>query len=142
MPSVRTRTEQRERLVCLLGMPIDALSMDEVVGLCRRAVSTRDQLRIGVANAFKLVAARKDADLRESLLDCNLIVADGQSLIWARHILRRPLVERVTGNGQKATHLANFGQIVAYLKQTARDGDVIVTMGAGNVWEISRDLVT
>ncbi|MGD0463580.1 MAG: UDP-N-acetylmuramate--L-alanine ligase [Tepidisphaeraceae bacterium] len=52
------------------------------------------------------------------------------------------LVDRVKANGQKAVHLASFGQIVEYLKINAREDDLIVTMGAGNIWEIGRDLTS
>ena len=51
------------------------------------------------------------------------------------------LVDRVTANGQRAIHLPEFASIVDHLRRTAREGDLIVTMGAGNVWEIGRDLV-
>jgi UDP-N-acetylmuramate--alanine ligase len=51
------------------------------------------------------------------------------------------LVQRIKSAGQKAQHLPSFSAIVDYLKATARSGDLIVTMGAGNVWEIGRDLV-
>ena len=51
------------------------------------------------------------------------------------------LVARVRGNGQNAVHLAAFPAIVAHLRREAGAGDLIVTMGAGNVWEIGRDLV-
>jgi UDP-N-acetylmuramate--alanine ligase len=44
-------------------------------------------------------------------------------------------------NGQSARHLAKFEQIIAHLRNEARDGDVIVTMGAGTVWQIGRELV-
>lgn len=50
------------------------------------------------------------------------------------------LVERIKINGQKAIHLASFDRIVEYLKETAREDDLIVTMGAGNIWEIGRVL--
>jgi UDP-N-acetylmuramate--alanine ligase len=51
------------------------------------------------------------------------------------------LVERIRRNGQQALHLPAFEQIVEHLKREARDGDLVVTMGAGNVWEIGRELV-
>jgi UDP-N-acetylmuramate--alanine ligase len=51
------------------------------------------------------------------------------------------LIQRVRGNGQSAQYLPEFGKIVDYLKGEVRPGDLIVTMGAGNVWEIARDLV-
>lgn len=52
------------------------------------------------------------------------------------------LVERIRANGQRAVHLPSFGQIVQYLKENARQDDLIVTMGAGNIWEIGRDLTS
>jgi UDP-N-acetylmuramate--alanine ligase len=52
------------------------------------------------------------------------------------------LVERVRANGQRAVYLSSFGQIVQYLKENAREDDLIVTMGAGNIWEIGRDLTS
>jgi UDP-N-acetylmuramate--alanine ligase len=51
------------------------------------------------------------------------------------------LVERIRAAGQKARHLPDFSAIVNYLKDESQPGDLIVTMGAGNVWEIGRDLV-
>jgi UDP-N-acetylmuramate--alanine ligase len=51
------------------------------------------------------------------------------------------LVERVNRSGNKARHIPKFSDIVAQLKLEARPGDLIVTMGAGNVWEIGRDLI-
>jgi UDP-N-acetylmuramate--alanine ligase len=52
------------------------------------------------------------------------------------------LVERVRANGQKAIHLPKFGQIVEYLKRNIREDDLVVTMGAGNIWEIGKDLIS
>ncbi|MDB5304246.1 MAG: murC, partial [Phycisphaerales bacterium] len=51
------------------------------------------------------------------------------------------LVDRINRNGQRARHLPKFEQIGEYLRNEARAGDLIVTMGAGNVWEIGRDLI-
>ena len=51
------------------------------------------------------------------------------------------LVNRIKNNGQRAIHLPDFRQITDYLRGEAKAGDLIVTMGAGNVWEIGRDLV-
>jgi UDP-N-acetylmuramate--alanine ligase len=51
------------------------------------------------------------------------------------------LVDRIRLTGQKAQHLPDFSAIVGYLKNQIRSGDLVVTMGAGNVWEIGRDLV-
>jgi UDP-N-acetylmuramate--alanine ligase len=58
-----------------------------------------------------------------------------------QRVSSQELVARITQAGQRATHLPSFEAIVAHLRAEARAGDLIVTMGAGNVWEIARDLV-
>jgi UDP-N-acetylmuramate--alanine ligase len=60
-----------------------------------------------------------------------------------RHMVSaNDLVERINRNGHAALHLPDFEQIVEHLRNNVRDGDLVVTMGAGNVWEIGRDLVS
>jgi UDP-N-acetylmuramate--alanine ligase len=51
------------------------------------------------------------------------------------------LVERIIRNGQDALYLPGFDQIVHHLRENLRPGDLMVTMGAGNIWEVGRDLV-
>ena len=89
------RVPERDRI--LFGLPLQALLMDEVVELCTEAIATRKRSLIGVVNAAKVVAMRRDEGLRDSLLECDLIVADGQAVVWASRLLRQPLPERVTG---------------------------------------------
>jgi len=52
---------------------------------------------IGVVNASKVVHLRHDPLLRDSLLECDMIVADGQSVVWASRLVHQPLPERVAG---------------------------------------------
>ena len=58
-----------------------------------------------------------------------------------QRVSARDLVDRINANGQTAIHLSDFRQIGEHLRGELRDGDLLVTMGAGNVWEIGRDLV-
>jgi UDP-N-acetylmuramate--alanine ligase len=51
------------------------------------------------------------------------------------------LVERIIDHGQDAKHIPNLADIPAYLRGKVGEGDVVVTMGAGNVWEIAREMV-
>lgn len=81
----------------LFGLEIDAVTMADVVALCEERLIDRRQLQIGVVNAAKMVKLRKDALLRDALLSCDLMVADGQSVVIASRILRRPLPARVAG---------------------------------------------
>ncbi|MET0930623.1 MAG: WecB/TagA/CpsF family glycosyltransferase [Aeromicrobium sp.] len=81
----------------LFGLQIDAVSLDDVVRLAESAVGSRRRLLIGVVNAAKVVHLRSDALLRDSLLECDVVLADGQSVVWASRLLGRPLPERVAG---------------------------------------------
>ncbi len=85
----------RQRL--LFGLWMDALTMAEVVERCLAATRSRERLLIGVLNAAKVIRLRSDRNLRDSLLGCDLLLADGQSVVWASQLLRRPLPERVAG---------------------------------------------
>jgi UDP-N-acetylmuramate--alanine ligase len=51
------------------------------------------------------------------------------------------LAARIRANGQEVKHLPTFEMVEEYLRREARAGDVIVTMGAGTVWEIGKELV-
>jgi N-acetylglucosaminyldiphosphoundecaprenol N-acetyl-beta-D-mannosaminyltransferase len=81
----------------LFGLPLDAVTIDRVLEICRDSLASRQRTLIGVVNAAKIVNQRRDAELRQSLLECDLLLADGQSVVWASRLLRRPLPERVAG---------------------------------------------
>jgi N-acetylglucosaminyldiphosphoundecaprenol N-acetyl-beta-D-mannosaminyltransferase len=81
----------------LFGLEFDPLRMDEVISYCESALANEHRILIGVANAAKIVNMRHDSALRDSLLECDLLLADGQSVVWASRLLRRPVPERVAG---------------------------------------------
>ncbi|GLS30389.1 N-acetylglucosaminyldiphosphoundecaprenol N-acetyl-beta-D-mannosaminyltransferase [Mesorhizobium albiziae] len=86
---------QKQQL--LFGVYFDALRMEDVVARCRTALLTRSRVLLGVLNAAKVVNLRSDELLRNSLIECDLLLADGQSIVWASRLLGRPLPERVAG---------------------------------------------
>lgn len=81
----------------LFGVELDPLTMDETVARCLAAVRNGGQLEIGVVNAAKLVNMRRDDRLAKAVAGCDLVLADGQAVVWAGRLLRAPLPERVAG---------------------------------------------
>lgn len=81
----------------VLGYPMLAATMSEVVALCRDAVAEHKPIQLGVMNAAKVVNAHGDPTLHAALLSCDVILADGQSVVWASRLLGQPLPERVAG---------------------------------------------
>lgn len=45
----------------------------------------------------------------------------------------RMLVDKINANGKKAVYIPSFDDIVEYLKERVSPGDMIITMGAGNI---------
>jgi N-acetylglucosaminyldiphosphoundecaprenol N-acetyl-beta-D-mannosaminyltransferase len=81
----------------LFGVELDPLTMDQTVERCLEAVRGGRQLEIGVVNAAKLVNMRRDERLAKAVSGCDLVLADGQAVVWAGRVLKAPLPERVAG---------------------------------------------
>ncbi len=90
------RTAVRERHD-LFGLPFDPLTMAQAMDRCRAAIQDGEYLSVGVVNAAKVMTMRRDAQLREAVTGCEMVLADGQSVVWASRMLRAPLPERVAG---------------------------------------------
>jgi N-acetylglucosaminyldiphosphoundecaprenol N-acetyl-beta-D-mannosaminyltransferase len=93
MEPVITSTTRRN----LLGISFDALTMTQAVARCVEAVEQDQYLAIGVVNAAKVMKMRRDKELRRAVINCGMVLADGQSVVWASQLLREPLPERITG---------------------------------------------
>ncbi len=59
-----------------------------------------------------------------------------------RAVSAADLVDRLRNRKKQAMHLYPFGAIVEQLEMIAQDGDLIVTMGAGDVYKIGYDLLS
>jgi N-acetylglucosaminyldiphosphoundecaprenol N-acetyl-beta-D-mannosaminyltransferase len=90
-------TAEQETKQELLGVPVDAVTMKQVLDRVDKTIIERSRLRIGVVNAAKLVYMRRDPALRADVLSCDLILADGVPVVWASRLLGRPLPERIAG---------------------------------------------
>jgi UDP-N-acetylmuramate--alanine ligase len=57
------------------------------------------------------------------------------------YISSQDLAAQIRLQGGQAVYLKSFAEIAQHLKSTLTEGDLVVTMGAGNVWEIADDVV-
>jgi len=86
----RTRVE-------LFGLPVDALTMDETVAAAEAMVACGGAHQHVCLNAAKVVETDRSAALADVVAGCELVSADGQSVVWASRFLGAPVPERVTG---------------------------------------------
>ena len=89
--------DKKENVVDILGLAVNRITMEELLQATQECIESRKQLLLGVVNVAKVVNARKNSLLRESLERADIIVADGQPLIWLSRLLGSPLPERIPG---------------------------------------------
>lgn len=91
-------TDFGREVYCLLGLPIDALTEQQAVAMIRDAAEQRRRCFFSTPNLNFLVAAREDADFRDSVLRSDLSLADGMPLVWIARLMGAPVRERVAGS--------------------------------------------
>src|SRR5215210_7613870 len=83
--------------VHICDIPVDALTMQQTLSIIDGAIAEKRSIHHVVVNAAKLVNAQKDAALKASIVNCDIINADGQAIVWAAWLLNKHLPERVAG---------------------------------------------
>jgi N-acetylglucosaminyldiphosphoundecaprenol N-acetyl-beta-D-mannosaminyltransferase len=71
--------------------------MAQTLARCEDLIARREFAQHVAINASKLVAMQHDPELRRIIDGCELVSADGQSVVWASRLLGDPLPERVAG---------------------------------------------
>lgn len=83
--------------VNIMNCPIHSLTMGQTIKEIENNINLNKQIHHVVVNAAKLVNMQTDKTLYDSVVNCDIINADGQSVVWASRILKQPLPERVAG---------------------------------------------
>lgn len=83
--------------ISICNIPVDALTMQQTIDLVDKAIQEKRSIHHVVINAVKVANAQKDIELKESIVNCDIINADGQGIVWASRLLNKPLPERVAG---------------------------------------------
>jgi N-acetylglucosaminyldiphosphoundecaprenol N-acetyl-beta-D-mannosaminyltransferase len=105
MPAPRTVDRHRRRppappaseRAAVLGCEIDRLDMSAMVDRIDRVIASGGFAQHAAINAAKIVAMREDRELARIVRDCELVSADGQSVVWASRLIGDPLPARVAG---------------------------------------------
>lgn len=117
----------KRKLLVILGIPIDNLTMAEALDRCDEFVAvgraTGKTHQIATVNADFVVNSLHDPELQRILQEVDLTTADGMPLVWGSRLLGGPLPGRVTGADlvpALATRAAQKGYSVYFLG--AREG--------------------
>jgi N-acetylglucosaminyldiphosphoundecaprenol N-acetyl-beta-D-mannosaminyltransferase len=80
-----------------LGLPLDVLTAEETVRQVESLIDGGGVHQHVVLNASKVVQAQHDEELRSAIEACDIVNADGMSVVWAGRLLGIPVPERVAG---------------------------------------------
>ena len=91
-------TDLSREVYCVLGIPIDAIEMTEVLRRIEIAADGPSPFVFSTPNLNFLVTSLKEPEFRESLLMSDLCTADGMPIVWIARILGIPIKGRVAGS--------------------------------------------
>ncbi len=63
------------------------------------------------------------------------------SLEIKKYVNAEMLTKKINGCGNKAIYIDDFSSIGNYLAETVTNGDLVVTMGAGDIWKVADEYI-
>jgi N-acetylglucosaminyldiphosphoundecaprenol N-acetyl-beta-D-mannosaminyltransferase len=97
-PLPAQRPDFQRRLVCILGLPFDAITLAEAVQRVREDAFSNRRCFVSTPNLNFAMAAQTDPDFRGSVLRSDLSLVDGMPLVWIARLLGVPVPMRVAGS--------------------------------------------
>ena len=85
------------KLTHVLGVPFDAVTMDEAVARAKKLLQEEGQHIICTPNPEIVMEAQKDQELMNILHEADMVVPDGIGVVWASKYSEIRLTERVAG---------------------------------------------
>lgn len=83
--------------VNIVGVPVNRLSFDETIRLMVQWALGPIHHQVATVNSEFVMMARRNLVFRNVLWRASLCIPDGIGVVWASHLLGKPVKERVTG---------------------------------------------
>ena len=90
-------TDFTRPVYCVLGLPFDALTMQQTVDVLLTRVGSAERCFFSTPNLNFLITSQHDPAFRDSVLRSSLSLADGMPVVWLAKLLGLPFTERVAG---------------------------------------------
>lgn len=97
-PVHTVRTDFQRPVYCILGLPFDAITMEQARATVTAAARSRQRCFFSTPNLNFAVAGLDGGEFRDSVIRSDLSVADGMPLVWIAKLLGLPITERVAGS--------------------------------------------
>jgi len=90
--------EPRREVAAVLGLPFDCVSMGQALANIEETIANKHRCFLSTPNLNFAVQARKDPAFYNSVLNSDMVVADGMPIVWVARLLGIPLKQRVAGS--------------------------------------------
>lgn len=81
----------------VLGCGFNTCTIEELVRGIHVAIAGKHTCRIATVNVAILVEMQRNIQLREAIQSADIIVADGQPIIWLSRVMKPKLPQRIAG---------------------------------------------
>jgi N-acetylglucosaminyldiphosphoundecaprenol N-acetyl-beta-D-mannosaminyltransferase len=88
----------RRRVYCVLGIAVDAIDVGSTITQIERAARNRLRFLIATPNLNYLVQSRTDREFKETILNCDLCLADGMWVVWLARLMGLPIKNKISGS--------------------------------------------
>lgn len=85
------------KIIEFLGCPMHTWTMKQTLEQITTRIDAGVQTQHVVVNVAKLVTMRKDAKLRNAVVNCDIINIDGMGIVWGARWMGHKVPERVSG---------------------------------------------
>jgi|SRR5450830_175664 len=85
-------------IYCIAGLPFDAVDLPKTLTRLRDAQFKKTPCFLTTPNLDFLALAQHDSYFRDSVIQSDLVIADGMPIVWIAKLLGIPIHERVAGS--------------------------------------------
>jgi len=83
--------------VNVLGVRVDALSMEAILAKITRILRTRGKGYVSAINVYGVMEAQRDVELAAAYADATIAIPDGMPTVWVGRLQRHRGIERIAG---------------------------------------------
>lgn len=132
LENVAINTDFQRSVYCILGLPFDAITMEQATAKIIAAARSRQRCFFSTPNLNFAVASLDGGEFRDSVIRSDLSVADGMPLVWIAKLLGLPITERVAGSSLFETLRNRPGKVLLVYFFGGPDGVAEIAAGKLN----------
>ena len=81
-----------------LNVDLDNLTMDETINQIDYLINNKRKSYVVTPNVDHIVRLEKDLEFKEAYENADLVLTDGQPLIWISKLYKTPIKEKISGS--------------------------------------------